>query len=148
MMSSAQLHNHQEIDILINRPYAEILLARYLQKRILELRPRKSQREIASEAGFQNPNMIALLKSGANRLPLDSVSALAKALDCDPRMLFRLALEQLGGGTTARAVEEIFGVVATRNEAAWIEELRDASGHIDPPLTMRGRAALRGMFGK
>lgn len=133
---------------MIKRPHSESRLALYLQKRVLELRPKKSQIEIASEAGFPNPNMIALLKSGASKLPLDRVPAMARALECDPRMLFKLALEQLGGDTTARAVEEIFGVVVTRNEAVWIEELREASGHIDPPLTSRGRAALRGVFGK
>lgn len=133
---------------MIKRPHAETRLALYLQKRVLELRPKKSQIQIASEAGFPNPNMIALLKNGASKLPLDRVPAMARALECDSRMLFKLALEQLGGDTTARAIEEIFGVVVTRNEAAWIEELREASGHSDPPLTVRGRAGLRGIFGR
>jgi len=145
---SAMLQVHQESDDMTKRPYAETRLALFLQKRVLELRPKKSQIEIATEAGFPNANMMAMLKSGANKLPLDRVPSLAKALECDPRMLFKLALEQLGGDTTARAIEEIFGVVVTRNESAWIEELRLASGHSDPPMTMRGRAALRGVFGK
>ncbi len=42
----------------------------------------------------------------------------------------------------------IFGVVVTKNEVAWIQEIRDASGHTDPSLTSRGRAAIRGVFGK
>ena len=147
-MHAERICTVMESDNMVRRPYADTRLAHYLQKRVLELRPRKSQLEIASEAGFPNANMMALLKSGANKLPLDRVPALAKALDCDPRMLFKLAVEQLGGDTTARAIEEIFGAVVTRNEAAWIEELRNASGHIDPPLTARGRTALRGIFGR
>ncbi len=130
------------------KPYANTRLAAYLEKRILELRPRKSQAEIAAETGFFSPNMITMLKTGASKLPLHRVPSLAKALDCDPRMLFTLALQQLGGDTTARAVEEIFGVVVTRNEANWINEIRDASGHSDPSLSARGRAAIRGIFGK
>ncbi|MBI1216930.1 MAG: XRE family transcriptional regulator [Rhodobacteraceae bacterium] len=133
---------------MTKRPHADTRLAAYLQKRVLELRPKKSQIEIANEAGFNNPNMVAMLKNGASKLPLDRVSSLARALDCDPRLLFKLALEQLGGDTTAHAIEEIFGVIVTRNEAAWIEELRDASGHSDPSLTVRGRVAIRGVFGK
>lgn len=133
---------------MARKPYENSRLAKYLEKRVLELRPRKSQTQIAGEAGFINPNMITMLKNGASKLPLDRVSSLAAALECDPRMLFNLALQQLGGDTTVRAIEEIFGVVVTKNEVAWIEEIRDASGHTDPSLTTRGRAAIRGIFGK
>lgn len=132
---------------MATKPYADTRLASYIEKRVLELRPRKSQAEIAHDTGFTHPNMITMLKTGASKLSLDRVPALARALDCDPRLLFKLALEQQGG-TAARTVEDIFGVVVTRNEAAWIEELREASGHADPSLTTRSRAALRGMFGK
>lgn len=45
-----------------------------------------------------------------------------------PQILFNLALDQLGGDATVRAIEDILGVVVTKNEAAWIKELRDASG--------------------
>lgn len=130
------------------RPYANTRLAAFLEKRILELRPRKSQIEIANEAGFIQPNMLSMFKNGASKLPLDRVPGLAKALECDPAMLFRLALEQLGADTTSKAIDEIFGTVVTRNEVGWLEEIRDASDHSDPRLTMKGRAAIRGVFGK
>ena len=130
------------------RPHAETRLAKFLEKRVLELRPRKSQIEIATEAGFINPNMLAMLKNGSSKLPLDRVPGLAKALGCDAAYLFKLAMEQLGGDTTVRAIEEIFGTVVTRNEVAWLSELREASNHSDPSLTTKGRAAIRGVFGK
>ena len=38
--------------------------------------------------------MIAMLKSGASKLALNRVADLAKALECDARLLFKLALEQ------------------------------------------------------
>ncbi|PQO24901.1 transcriptional regulator [Rhodobacteraceae bacterium WD3A24] len=130
-----------------NKPYADTRLAKFLQKRILEMRP-KTQNDIASEAGFIHTNMLTMIKQGASKLPLDRVPALAEALECDPRLLAKLALEQTAGATSVRAIEEIFGTVVTRNELAWIEELRDASDHADPSLTSRGRAAVRGIFGK
>lgn len=133
---------------MTKKPYADTRLAKYLDKRVLELRPRKSQAQIAGEAGFRNPNVLTMLKTGATKLPLDRVASLARALDCDPKMLFNLAVGQLGGATTARAIEEIFGTIVTRNEVAWIEEIRAASGHTDPSLTSRGRSAIRGIFGK
>ena len=129
------------------RPYANSRFATYLQQRILELRPIKSQIQIATEAGFAHPNMLSMFKSGASRLPLDRVPAFAKALDADPALVFKMALEQ-SGPTTAEAMAEIFGVVVTKNEAAWIEEMRDASDHSNPRLTTRSRAAFRAIFEK
>lgn len=79
---------------MAKKPHADSRLAQYLDKRVLELRPRKSQALIAEEAGFINPNVIAMIKSGATKLPLDRVASLADALECDPRMLFNLALQR------------------------------------------------------
>ena len=129
-------------------PYSGSRAARFIAHRLLELRPKKSQQDIATEAGFVNPNMLSMVKSGKTKLPLDRVPSLAKAMDCDPRLLFRYALEQSGRETVRAAVEEIFGTVVTRNEVGWLEEIRDASGHTDPTLTARSRSALRKVFGK
>ena len=132
----------------IKKPHADTRLAKFVEQRVLELRPRKSQIEIASEAGYTNPNMISMIRNGATKLALDRVPAMAAALECDPKHLFILALEQTWGSTTARTIDEIFGTVVTRNEVAWLEEIRDASDKSDPTLTLRLRSALRGVFGK
>ena len=85
-------------------PYADTQMSAFLTKRILELRPRKSQAQIASEAGFVNANVLSMLKSGKTKLPLDRVPALAAALDCDPSRLFRMAVEQSSYRTTLRGI--------------------------------------------
>jgi len=131
----------------MNKPYADSDLARFITKRILELKP-KPQIDIAREAGFKNPNVISMLKSGATKLPLDRVLALAKSLECDPRRLFLLALEQAGLETERAALAQIFGTIVTDNEVKWLDEIRDASGHSDPNLTTRSRTALRAIFAK
>ena len=133
---------------MARKPYAETRLAKYIDQRVLELRGKKTQGEIAAEAGFANPNMLTMLKQGASKVPFDRVPALSKALDCDPAWLLRLALEQGEGSTAAAAIHEIMGPMVTANERAWLAELRDASGDSDPRLTSRARAALRGIFGK
>lgn len=109
------------------KPHANTPLADFIEKRVLAMRP-KNQNEIAEEAGFVNVNMLSMIKSGAAKLPLDCVVALAKALDCDARLLFRLALEQQDNETTAHAINEIFGAIVTRREVVWLEEIRNASG--------------------
>ena len=131
----------------MNEPYAKTRLAAYIAKRVLELRPKK-QKEIAREAGFANPNIITMFKQGSAKVPLDRVPQLAAALECDPRYLFRLALEQEGIETQRAAINDVFGTVVSRNEVAWIEQIREASGHSDPALTQRARSALRAIFGK
>lgn len=130
------------------RPFSDTRLPGYIEKRILELRPRKTQLAIANEAGFVSLNMLAMIKSGANKLPLDRVAGLAKALECDPVMLFALALEQLDKNTTEQAIRQIFGALVTENEVVWIEEIRRASDQSNPSLTARGRSAIRGIFGR
>ena len=132
----------------VRKPYATTGLIPYLKNRILELRAIKSQAEIASEAGFANVNMLAMIKSGATRLPVDRVPALAKALNVDPARLLQLALEQWTGSAAARAFETIFATVVSSNEVGWLDEIRDASGHSDPVITTRARSAIRAIFGK
>lgn len=130
------------------KPHAQSRLAKFVTKRILELAPRKSQAEIAVEAGFLSLNMLSMVKSGASKLALDRVPALAAALETDPRHLFLLALEQNGLESTMATVMEIFGTIVTRNETAWLTAIREASDHSDPTLTSRARAAIRGVFNK
>jgi hypothetical protein len=131
-----------------SRPYSETRLAKFVERRILELKPRKTQSLISSEAGFAQHNMLTNIKAGNSKLPLDRVPALAKALECDPALLFMMAVEQLGGDTTELAIRKIFGTLVTENETAWLEEIRKASNYSDPNLTSRARAAVRGIFGK
>ncbi len=133
---------------MAKRPFENTKLARFLEKRILELKPRKSQVEIAEIAGFTSRNVISMLKAGSTKLALDRVPALAKALECDPAYLLRLTLEQAEGNTAATAIFEILGPGISENERAWIAEIRDASGDTDPRLTSRSRVQLRAIFGR
>jgi hypothetical protein len=133
--------------VVATTPYKDTDLARYVAKRILELRP-KNQSDIAVEAGFSNANFVSMIKSGTSKLALDRVPNFAKALECDPAFLMRMAIEQTVGSTAGRALLEILGTPVTANERLWLEEIRDASGSSDPRPTSRARAAIRGVFGK
>ena len=132
----------------MTNPYQNTATAKLISDRVRDLSHRKTQAEIASEAGFANANMMTFLKNGRNKVPLDRVPSLAKALEVDPAFLMRLALDQAVGATAAKAINEIFGTPATENERGWLNELRDASDNTDPRLTARSRTALRGVFGK
>ena len=133
---------------MAKKPYLDTRLAKFVETRVLELKHKKSQAEIAEEAGFISPNMVTMIKKGATKLPIDRVPAVAKALECDPALLLRLALEQGEGATAATAIFEIIGPPVTRNELVWITEIREAPGDADPRLTSRASAAIRGIFGR
>ena len=67
------------------RPYANTRLAQFLELRILHMKPKKTQAEIAAEAGLRSLNFLTMLKNGTSKVPLDRVPALAKALEADLR---------------------------------------------------------------
>ena len=132
----------------MTNPHAKTAAATFLIDRMRDLKHRKSQKEIAQEAGFLNANMLSLLKSGTNKIPLDRVPALAKALEADPAYLMRLSLEQSVGVTASNAICDCFGTPITTHERGWLDEIRAASDNSDPCLTARSRSALRGIFAK
>jgi hypothetical protein len=132
----------------MNQPHEQTRAVSHLIDQINKLRGRKTQKQIAHEAGFINSNMISLLKSGASKIPIDRVPALAKAIETDPAYLMRLALDQSIGKTAAQAIIDVCGTPVTEREKQWLDEIRDASDEADPRLTVRSRAALRGIFGK
>ena len=132
----------------MTHPHKDTQLAKFVSKRIDELKGIKSQAEIAAQAGFPNANMITMIKQGATKLAIDRVPDLARALDADPAYLLRLTLEQQLGPVAARAVNDLLGTPLSKNERIWVEELRDASDNLDPAITKKSRAAVRSIFGK
>ena len=130
------------------KPHENTDLARYINRRVLELKGKKSQSEIAAAAGYVNQNMITMIKQGSSKVALDRVPALARALESDPAFVMRLALEQAIGQTAAEAVVEVFGEPVTANEVGWLQAIREASNNTDPRLTRRSQAAIRSIFGR
>ena len=129
-------------------PHADTDLAIFLERRRLQLQHKKTQRDIATEAGFTNPNMLTMLKKGQTKLAIDRVATLASALETDPKYLLRLALQQSRNETMARVYDEVLGAVVTRNETGWLEVIREASNNSDPAVSTRARSAVRAIFGK
>ena len=128
-------------------PHARSAVARFLDKRLDELRGVKTQREIAKEADFARPNFLSMLKTGDAQLPLDRVPALAKALDVDPAHLFRLALQDHWPSLRSN-IGDIFGrQMASENEAAiFLGPWRAATHDADPAPNDRIQTAVDAMI--
>ncbi|WP_299897901.1 XRE family transcriptional regulator [uncultured Ruegeria sp.] len=133
---------------MTKKPHLDTRMAMYVERRVLELKPTKSQAEIAAQAGYVNQNMITMIKQGRTKVALDRVPTLAVALEADPAFVMQLALEQAIGRTAAEAVVEVFGEPVTANEVGWLQAIRKASSNTDPRLTSRSQAAINAIFGR
>jgi plasmid maintenance system antidote protein VapI len=91
---------------MTRKPHTETSrAAQFIARRVYDLQSRKTQGEIAAAAGFKSAGMISMIISGRAKLPIERAVDLAKALECEPSMLVRLALEQTLSETV---LEEIF----------------------------------------
>ena len=126
-------------------PFAESRIALFLSKRIDQLAARKNQREIATEIGYDKPNMISMFKRGETKIPLEKIPLLAKSLEVDPAHLFRMAVEQYWPGLHA-VIQEVFGHVVSDNESVIIKEIRKLTDNGDPPMTKELKAGLKALF--
>lgn len=54
----------------------------------------KTQRQIASEAGFDNPNVVSMMRNGVTKVPMLRVPALAASLGVQADDLLRRCFEE------------------------------------------------------
>ena len=91
----------------------------------------KTNQELAEEVGFARGNVIAMIRSGSMKCPLNKVVKLAKAIDVDPADLLRRVLGP-NDAALLDTFEEISGTrIVTANEYAFIEWIRRVSGKLD-----------------
>jgi transcriptional regulator with XRE-family HTH domain len=102
----------------------------------------KTQREIAEEAGFPNPNTISMFKTGATRLPLDRVGPLAKALEIDSAYLLRLVMLEYFPETWREVETALKTIVLTANEIELIRAYRRVNGDRDGRVTVVKRDSV------
>src|ERR1700733_11682805 len=126
-------------------PFADSAIAKYIDKKIDELKGVKTQREIATEIGYDKPHLISMFKRGEARVPLDKIPLLAKALGVDPAHLFRLALEQYWPDR-GEIITKLFGRLASENEEEiLLKHWRAATRNTDPETTVRIELAVSKM---
>ena len=123
-----------------SRHFANVFVA-YLRDRIIAIADRKSEREIAEEIGFHNPETIRRIKDGELRLPLDLVGAIAKALEVDAPYLANLWLaSHVPDGS------DLVEPMMTPNETEILEIIRNVTEHGDPKITEETRHLLEAIF--
>lgn len=121
-------------------------LAEYVSKQIDALSGHKKQAEIAKDAGFEQPNMMSMIKTGKTRLALNRVPSLAKAINVDPIYLMRIWFHEYEP-EILEFIERMIRLMSTDNEVAIINFIREVSGDTNPALDDGRREDLRKTFG-
>ncbi len=91
------------------------------------------QTEMAEELGIASPNLIAMIKKGKTKVPLDKIAKFAKILEIDPAYMLRKALFEYQP-ELLRDIEQYFGQAITTNEKTILNEIRRLSNNTDPKL--------------
>lgn len=92
-----------------------------------------TESQLCTAMGFQKETALALIKSGAMRMPLNKLPALAKALELDPATLVSAALSE-SEPALAQVIQDVFNPMRlTATEVNLINHLRKLSG--DQPTT-------------
>lgn len=102
----------------------------------------KTQREIASDMGYDHPNIVSMFKTGTTRLPLIKVPEFAFAVGADTRELVLLWLDQYEPEMKAM-LEKVLGGSLTPNETSWLRGLREVFDGELPPFDEDARSMNR-----
>lgn len=129
------------------RPFADSKITNFISKHIDIMAPRKSQREIAAEIGYDKANMLSMIKHGDSRVPLDKIPLLAKALEVDVATLFKLALEQYWPDMN-RVIADAGIQVLTKAEKHLIDQARKLTEDQVPMLSEKQVRDLGKVLGK
>src|SRR5690348_7239118 len=121
-------------------PFADTAMVKFLSKRIDELKPELTQREIAQRLGYRCVNFVSMMKIGAARVPLEKLPALAAILGVDPAHLVRLGLEQYW--PELEVVSRVLPPPITKNEIVLLQAFRRATNHTDPEITPGQQAVV------
>src|SRR6185312_932248 len=113
-----------------NPPFAQTAMAKFLSRKLTELKGEKTATEIARSLGYNQGNLISMFKRGEAKV------ALAKALNVDIAHLMRLGLEQYWPDKLA-VISHAFGHIVTANELALLQEVRERTDNLDPKLSVQ-----------
>lgn len=102
----------------------------------------KTQREVAEECGFENPNIITMFKTGTTKLPLNRIGPVARAIGADPAHLLRLVMTEYMPETWEAIENVLQSTVLTTNELELIRAYRKVTGDNDAVGVVIDRDAL------
>ncbi len=104
-----------------------------------------TQRNIADRVGFKHPNMIAMMKQGLTRVPLDRIPALAQAVGLDQTKFLLVAIEEYHQGVY-EVLSDTLGLPFSDAEQGLVVMFRMANLRNEIELDGPFRRALEGLL--
>lgn len=102
----------------------------------------KTQREIAEEAGFENANMISMIKKNLSKVPLARIKPIAQALNIDKVFFMQMVLQEYYPDVW-ESIESVLGQkIITDNEYEIIKVIRSVN-KLDPKITTQAKEKLK-----
>lgn len=100
--------------------------------------------EIAEALGYQNDKVVALMKSGSLRVPVNKIAALAKVLQTDAAELLEAALAESAPGLWAAIQQLIFPLGRLHpSEVNLLRHLRQLRGDGEAtPIVFTGKGVI------
>ena len=97
--------------------------------------PELTNVKLSQALGYDRPNVVAMMFTGSMKVPVNKVPALARVLELDPVALLRRVM-LANSPEIWETIEQVVGKssLATANEVALIDDLRDLLGSDDVPL--------------
>lgn len=105
----------------------------------------KTQKDIASDLGYEKPNIITMFKQNKTKVPIDKIKPLAISIGADPVSLLRMAMNEYMPATWD-ALEGVIGNIVTKNEMEIIKFVRLNSEGNDPEITTKKHQDLLRAF--
>lgn len=87
----------------------------------------RPQCDIAREAGFEQPNVMTMIKQGRTKVPLGRIGPIAKALEIDPLVLLQMCMSEYHPETW-NAIQPHLASAMTADEVLLIGNLRESVG--------------------
>lgn len=100
-----------------------------------------SQKTIAEEACYANPNIMTMFKKGSSKVPIAAVPKLADALRVDKARFMRLVMAEYYPELLP-AIEECIAPTVTSNERHLLDIWREATDNSDPEINDDQRQSL------
>jgi transcriptional regulator with XRE-family HTH domain len=119
---------------------SHLTVAEFLADRIAAID--KTQRQIADECGFDNPNIITMFKNGQTKLPINRIASLAKAIDADPVHLLRLVMLEYIPDLWESIENIMQSTVLTANELELVRAFREVTGENNAQAVVIDRSAV------
>lgn len=118
----------------------------FIADRIEELRLEgKSQKVIAAEANYQNPNMLSMIKQGSTKVSFERAMDLEKALEIQKGKLLRLMIMEHFGEELFGAIQEELDTKLSETERQIIQTIRSSVPH--PVFDERAKRLLIALLG-